>query len=450
MFNRTIHVLAAWSAMAMTGWTAEPRQVPPADVNATSIGSDAEAWAAARAGSIPLTLDAAIQLALENNPELRAAAGRVEAAAGRADQARPRPNPELEFGIEEWPVGGGGGYSEAKQTLGVAQTLPFPGKKPLDRRIGSAAVKVSEAQRGLLTRELVRDVKVAFFRVLAAERLMEVAAELVKVADSSAATAARRVEAGAVAFQEQLRAEIQSEQVKSELTGLRCDLVTARQGLAMVMGRPDLQDAPLSGAMMETPAAGLRDEAAQVDLSTYPGMAAAQATLDQATLEHRRARLEPYPDLRVGVAGGRMGDTGDSIVELRVALPLPLFDRAKGRRKESQANVVVARAEMDVVRQQLLRQRADTVQRYLAAIEQVTLYREQILPKAAEALRLVQTGFEQGKFNFIDWVDTQRTVAEARLAYQQRLLEMNVAQAELEAFVIAGPSTIHPQTGAKP
>ena len=62
-------------------------------------------------------------------------------------------------------------------------------------------------------------------------------------------------------------------------------------------------------------------------------------------------------------------------------------------------------------------------------------YRERILPKATEALRLVQTGFEQGKFNFIDLVDTQRTTAEARLAYQGKLLELNIAQAELEALL---------------
>ena len=58
-----------------------------------------------------------------------------------------------------------------------------------------------------------------------------------------------------------------------------------------------------------------------------------------------------------------------------------------------------------------------------------------ILPKANEALRLVQTGFEQGKFGFIDLLDTQRTTAEVRLTYQQKLLELNVAQAELEALL---------------
>jgi cobalt-zinc-cadmium efflux system outer membrane protein len=87
------------------------------------------------------------------------------------------------------------------------------------------------------------------------------------------------------------------------------------------------------------------------------------------------------------------------------------------------------------VRQQLEREWANAQKRYHTAADQVANYRERILPKAEEALRLVRTGFEEGKFNFIDLVDTQRTTAEARLAYQQKLLEMNVAQAELEALL---------------
>jgi len=406
--------------------------------------------ARASAGSGPLTLDEAIRLAFENNPDLRAADGRVEAAAGRADQAGPWPNPELELAIEEWPVGGGGSSSQAKQTLGIVQTLPFPGKKSLDRRIGSAGVKVSQAQRGLRIRELVRDAKVAFFGVLAAERLVEVAAELVEVAESSAATASRRVGAGAVAYHEQLRAEIQSEQVRSELVRMQRDRAVARQALAVVLGRADLRDVSLSGALSETPAAGLLDETTQADLTGHPTMEAAKAALDQATLERRRSRLEPYPDLRVGVAGGRMGDTGDSIVELRAGLPLPLLDRARGRRRESQALVAVARAEMDAAGQQLRRQREDAFRRYSTAVDQATLYKERILPRAVEALNLVRTGYEQGKFGFIDLLDTQRTAAEARLAYLQRLWEMNVAQAELEVFLPEGRSTIPIQTGVEP
>lgn len=389
----------------------------------------------ATAGTNGLTLDAAIRLALENNPELRASGGRVEAAAGRAYQAKQWSNPELELSAEDWPVNDGRGFSDAKQTIGIAQTLPFPGKKSLDKRIGGAGVKLSAAELALRRVEIIRDVKAAFYRVLASENLVAVAGQLVTVAESSAATAQKRVDAGAAAYQEQLRAEVQLEQARTELAGFQRELTAAQQGFATLLGRPDLSRARLTGSLAEVPDAGLMDENPGNQLMNHPGLSAAQASLDRAQLANRRARLEAYPDVKVGVAGGRIGATDESIIQLGFSLPLPLFDTGKGRRQEAQANVRVAEAEQHAVQQQLQRELANALKRYRTAAEQVASYRERILPKAAEALRLVQTGFEQGKFNFIDLVDTQRTTAEARLAYQGKLLELNIAQAELEALL---------------
>ena len=145
----------------------------------------------------------------------------MDAAAGRAYQAKKWTNPELELSAEDWPVSNGRGFSDAKQTIGIAQTLPYPGKKSLDKQIGGAGVKLSEAELALRRTEMVRDVKAGFFRVLASERLVEVSTQLVAVAESSAATARKRVDAGAAAYQEQLRAEVQLEQARTELTGFR-------------------------------------------------------------------------------------------------------------------------------------------------------------------------------------------------------------------------------------
>lgn len=390
--------------------------------------------AGAGSGTKVLTLEEAIRVALESNPELRASGARVEAAAGRAYQAKKWTNPELELNAEDWPVSNGGGYSDAKQTIGVAQTLPYPGKKGLDKRIGGAGVRVSEAEFGLRRTEVVRDVKAGFFRVLAAEQLVEVSTQLVAVAESSAGTARKRVEAGAAAYQEQLRAELQLEQARTELTGFERELGTARQAFVTILGRPELKEARLSGALAEGPNAVL-ERGVEGWLERHPSAVAARANLDRAELGYRRARLEPYPDVKVGVSGGRLGETDQSIIQVGFSVPIPLIDRGKGNKQEARANVSVAEAELQGVLQALERERATAQKRYGAAVEQVGNYRERILPKAEEALRLVRTGFEEGKFNFIDLVDTQRTAAEARLAYQQKLLEMNIAQAELEALL---------------
>ena len=256
-----------------------------------------------------LTLEGAIGLALESNPELRASSGRMDAAAGRAYQARLWSNPALELSAEDWPVSGGG-FAGAKKLVGLSQTVPFPGKKKLDRQIGLAGMHASEAELGLRRLELVRDVKATFFQALAAQRLVEVSGELVRVAESSAATARKRVAAGAAADQEQLRAEIPLEQARTELSGFQRELGSARQTLALLLGRPELTEVPISGVLSETANPALLDQGPGQWLAAHPSVVAAKTSQTRADLELRRARLEPYPDVTVG-CGGRPGGRRD-------------------------------------------------------------------------------------------------------------------------------------------
>ena len=396
-----------------------------------------------------LTLEGAIRLALESNLQLRAANSQIDSAAGRAYQSKLWSNPELELSAEDWPTGGGG-FTDAKKLIGVSQTVPFPGKKKLDSRIGSLGVRVSQAEYGAQRVELVREVKTAFFEVLAAGRLVGVARELVAVSESSATTARKRVQAGAAADQEQLRAEIPLEEARTELAGFEREQEIARQKLAMLLGHPDLQAAPVSGALAETGDLSLLKDGPARWLARHPSVVAAQANKERTEVENRRARLEPYPDVKLGAAGGQDAGGGGSIVQFTVSVPVPIIDRSKGRKQEAQANVSVAEAELAAVEQRLLRDWGMASQRLRTAVQQVANYRERILPKANEALRLVQRGFEEGKFGFIDLLDTQRTAAQVRLAYQHKLLELNVAQAEIEALVPRNPSEARPIESNQP
>jgi outer membrane protein, heavy metal efflux system len=393
----------------------------------------------AGAGTNGLTLEGAIRLALVGNPELSAAGSQISGAAGRAYQSKLWPNPELELSTEDWPMYGGG-FNDSKKLVGMSQTVPYPGKKKLDSRIGRLGVRVSQAEYDLRRVELVREVKAAFFEVLAAERLVDVARELVAVSESSAATARKRVQAGAAGDQEQLRAEIPLEQARTELAGFEREQETARQKLANLLGRPDLKGAPVSGALAETVSLAVLEEGPGRWMARHPSVAAARASKERAEVAERRARLEPYPDVKFGAGGGEEAGGAGPIIQFSVSVPLPIIDRSKGRKQEAQANVAAANAELEATEQRLLRDWGTASQRLRTAAQQVANYRERILPKADEALRLLQRGFEEGKFGFIDLLDTQRTAAEVRLAYQQKLLELNVAQADIEALLARVPS----------
>ena len=126
-------------------------------------------------------------------------------------------------------------------------------------------------------------------------------------------------------------------------------------------------------------------------------------------------------------------------MELRVSLPLPIFDRGQGRKRETRALADIARYDLDATEQRLWQDFDVAEAKVRAAGEHVETYRTRILPKAEEALRLVRGGFEAGKFGFLDLVDTQRTLAEARLAYLDKLLELNLARADLEEMAGTQP-----------
>jgi len=386
-----------------------------------------------------LSLSRAIRLALENNPDLHASDARKDAAAGRALQSRAWPNPELEVFSQDMPANRSR-MSQAKHMAGISQVIPYPGKKKADIAMGTADAAVGSAAWRMHRAELVRQVKIAYCQVQMAERSAVVAGDLVQVAQAAAAAAAKRNAAGEIPLQEQIRAEIQLEQTQTEKVSAIRETAVARQQLVVLLGRPDLREAPLTDAPDESADFARSSWVPSAWLDGHPAMVAARARRDHAVATLRRAGLEPLPDVKVGLAGGRDEAAEENLMELRFTLPLPLFDRSKGKRLEAQAGVREAEADMVATEQRLIAEWRAAIARYKAAAQQVAAHRDRILPKSEQALRLVQSGFEEGKFGYLDLLDIQRTTAEARMIYQKKLFELNSARAELEALAEPVPA----------
>ncbi len=381
-----------------------------------------------------LDLSAALAEAVANNPELRASRARIEAATGRAVQARVWPNPNLELSSEQYPPDRGG-FNGAQNMVGVAQTVPFPGKKALDAKIGAQSVTVTEWDYLGRELELVRDVKSAFYRALAAQKKLAVIGQLAELARSTAEAVGKRVVAGAAADQEQLRAEVEHDRAVAEIAAARREVAEPLKTLAALMGRPRDALGPLAGELAEQVQRPNLDQARDQMLARHPNVRAALACRERADLELRRAKLDPYPDVSFGVAGGRDFAAREGIMTFRVSIPLPLFDRAQGKKREARANADIARYDLTTVEVRLTHELAVLDERLRAAGEQVETYRTRIVPKAEAASRLVRSGYNAGKFGLLDILDTQRTTFEVRLTYYDRLLELNAAQAELEALL---------------
>ena len=413
---KSLHIISTSLILTVCGFAAEPNGFAPTTDQT-------------------LNLDQALSIARAHNPELRIARQRVEAATGVAIQARLWSNPELEFYTQDMPVESGG-LSRSENYVGLSQTVPFPGKKRLAHQAARSGMRASELDFHNDEIALMRDVTVAFYRVLAADRRWELSAELVRLGEALATSARERVDAGEASAQEELRAEVELEATRTTLDGLEAEREQARQLLAENLGRPDLQNARLVGALADAPSPALLEHLDTQRLLEHPRREAAVANADRAEAELQRERLEPFPDVTLGAAAGRNGDSGEGLMEFRISLPLPLIDRGQGRTREARANLEMARAEIVATDHRLWREAQFAQAALRAATRQVAAYRERILPKAEQALDLTRRGFSEGKFGFLDVLDTQRTAAEARLNYTEKLLELNVAEAELRALLL--------------
>jgi outer membrane protein, heavy metal efflux system len=287
---------------------------------------------------------------------------------------------------------------------------------------------------------LIRDVTIAFHRAVASERQLNIAEELFRLSDSVSQTARKRVDAGAAPFQEQLRAEIEAEQAGAGLAAYRSDVAARRAELAALMGEAETAAWPLEGELSED-VSPLQGTSAASWNPEHPVLRSALIEREQAEAELGRARLGPYPDMRIGVAGGRNEALREAILEFRISVPLPIFDRGRGKLREAGARALIADAELAGAEQRLIRDWTIAQARHRAASEQVAAYKERILPRTAEAHHLVRGGFEQGKFDFIDLLDVQRTAAEARLTFEEKLLDLNIARAELDALASSSGAT---------
>lgn len=387
-------------------------------------------------GGDALTLQGAINLALANNPNLNISRQKVVAADGQRIDIGKWPNPKFQVTIDEAPFNSG--ISQSQTLAGFQQELPFPGKKKLDRRIGRAGVDLWNQNLFTARAILIREVKITFYEVLAAESRYDIAKEIVSLTNNSLKAVAKRRDAGRGLIQDQLRVEIEKERASADLADIDQQRETARQKLAALLGNAGLARYSLNGKLSDFRKPDLISQDGQkkgaAGISSHPKIAAARITINEAELSLKRERLERVPNLTAGVETGRDRKDGVDIFGLRFSLPLPLFNRRKGNIKKAGAELEIAKSELVATELALTTRMRAAYQQALSASQQVATYRERILPKADKAVRLANSGFSEGRYTLTDLLDSQRTTASVRLIYQDKLLDLLRAQAEIEAL----------------
>lgn len=359
----------------------------------------------------PLRLDTALALAIAQNPALSAARHELDATAGGVTQARVIPNPEVAVLMED--------TRQATRTTTAQINLPVELGGKRAARIGAAerTRELARAQLDAAQADLRASVIGAFFNVLVAQERVRLAAGSMDIARRGAGVAARRVAAGKVSPVEETRAGVELANAELERVEAESALVIARQALATLWGNPSPRFAEAEGqfdALPARPDVALARDA----LDAAPAVVESQRELARRQAEINVARSRQYPDvtLSVGAKRDNAAERGTYPV-LGVAIPLPLFDRNQGNLYTALRQADKAADAYRATRLRLDHDLQQASQQLATASRSAQTLRDTVLPAAQRAFDAATQGFEAGKFGYLDVLDAQRTLFQARLRH---------------------------------
>ncbi|MBN1912552.1 MAG: TolC family protein [Pirellulales bacterium] len=389
---------------------------------------------APRVESGPMTLDTMVGMAFQNNPTLRLAAARVNAARGRRVQAGLYPNPVVGYDGEE--IGNLG--TAGKQGGFIGQRIITGGKLRLDRAIADKDVAQNHFLLHAQEQRVLSDVRVRFYDGLVAQQRVILTGQLARIGDDLVKATNQLLSGRQASQNDLLQAQIQAEQAHILLDNAQNESTEAWRRLIAVVGVPWMTPTLLDGNLEPGLPDYQWDDCYQLVLSGNPELAAAWMRLKKARLTVARARRQNIPDvdLMVGIKHSNVSD--DNTAGVQVSMPVPIFNRNQGNIMQAQSDVVAACNEIRRIELDLQDRLAVAYRRYRNARQQTKRYQATILPQAKKSLDLVTTGYEHGQVEYLMLLTTQRTYYQVNLSYLSALQELRTSLAVIEGQLLSG------------
>ena len=388
-----------------------------------------------------LRLEELERRAIAANPTVVQADAIARAVAGRQKQASAYPNPIVGYAAEDITARDPG---RGKHFFWVQQSIITSGKRGLVQRAIAQETVHAETEKAMQQQRVLNAVRMGFYEVLGAARLVELRRDLARLAREAVDVSEDLFNVGQADRPDVLEVTIEAERAEIELVRAENDLARAWYELAAVIGEPELPYTPLAGDLeAELP---MVDEAAvrQRILTESPELRIARARVDHAQASLARARADRIPNFFVRAGAGYNFDKTDSgrdigsEFRLEVGVPLPIFDRNEGTIAQAEAQQRLAEGELRRIELSLRSRLAAAFRTYRDARRTVERYQGRVLGAAQQSYQLFTARAQEMAAAYPQVMIARRTLGQVRAEYVRALVEARHAAVLLEGFLLAG------------
>jgi cobalt-zinc-cadmium efflux system outer membrane protein len=347
-----------------------------------------------------LSLEAAIEAALQRAPQVLGATAGVEAAQSLADSAGRLPDPSLVVGIDNLPVTGSEAYSTTRdfmtmRKVGVMQDFPRAGKRRLQHQRAEADADRAGAELAMTRLDVARQTAQAWIRLATANASLQDLRTLQPELDLGASAARAAVAAGRSSGAEALSAEAAAARLKTRILQMQSEQRRARADLARWIGED--ADRPLASM----PSLDVLPAPVDVILNTphlHGEILPFEARIAAARADVDLARADRRPDWSSELSFAKRGPDFSDMVSLQFTIGLPLFT------KHRQDPVIAARRaelrQLEAQRETEIRMHtAETQQRVIdwqQLGEQLAQYDDELVPLARERTHVALASYRAG------------------------------------------------------
>ena len=387
------------------------------------------------------SLDSLIALALATHPNIHAARQRVAAANHRIPQATALPDPS--FSNTFWPI-----HDQALQTAGgrvgnqmmLGQTVPWLGKLDARHDVACREVQMAQAEVAKAEREVVEAVRLAYYELWLADALIRIVQDNEELVSDLITVSEARYKSGG-SQQDVLRAELEGDKLANQLIELRRSKEQARADLGTLVRQPiDSMPVTADDLGMNEAAPRLEGLVSSAERCN-PSLQGLAAEIARDRAKENLACQQQYPDLQLGIGWALISDNDDVIspvanghdnVNFTVGVTLPIWrDKIDAGIREaahaSSSTIHRREAERDRLRGQLRRQVAAAD----AAVEQLSLFRDRLMPRTQRTLEIALADYQGKKADFVSVVDIYREL----LAYQVQVARIQATLASTLAQI---------------
>jgi len=386
----------------------------------------------------PLNLDAAIQLALRNDPLLAKLAANRASFADLAESASTLPDPKIKLGVVNFPSTEFN-FEKLDMTqgvVGVMQTLPAWGSLDAKSAKLLSTSDMLEGQRNERQLRVIRNVRkkwLAVYLWAQSKRLVETS---VDVFSQLKKITRLQYRTGQGKQQDVIRSQLEEsllldkvsemqERFEAAVADLKAELNVSSLEGEMDSQFPTFPDLPEEDRLVR-------------ELDKHPLAQVEQARIKVAESGVEFAEAQFRPGVSLDVTYGYRSANRSDLISAMVIMDLPLFTGQKQNKQlsASQSELSAAKFGLEDVKRSLRGKLDDNLAKFRRSNDRITLYETQLLPQAEQNTEASLNAYQSGVNSFNVLVRSRLTELNSRL--QHLALKVRKANAQVELLYLFG------------